>query len=623
MAPKAKGKAAPEPPPEPPKEEVVEEPVVPEEPPEPVYVPLPEPPLYKKVTLKELLPLREGINKFPESAAAEKAYRQAIEDCVRVIAGSCAQAGADKALAIELLQRGGYYSDLKTELRDTMVRICRERLQKDLRFVPGKPLGGELKVDFVSGTYTYLRTAAEDVLQELRTGGEASAPSPVLDESTLGKRAAPEGKEVRAHSPVAAALAESAVTRRARGAVMVASEPGDRFARLAWEAELAGNWDRAAKLHQSRLLLDPYRGDANEWVTYAKFCGRRRGRQAAAEEALRQAVQILAAVPHEESLAEEVDLMLACLLLDRGRYQDAITVFAAWHQKDFANPFYRLLLGLALFLQSDQKASSYLESAGHRREWFQDLQDEADVVHKLRQEPPDPILADVYAAGLGRLLDFGLPSLVFTFLDQCCPLGIGKDEEALVLIGTKASALDRDFQTAVARLEPLLVEGKVATLEAWKLAADSYLQLRDFDKALQAMQKSMTDVETDDPTVYLALGLINLAKKRWRQARETFLKSIQYKATAEAWTGVAHAEYRSDDLQMCYEALCEANLLDNERADVWAQLTLVHLKMENVVSAENCWKNCRLHLESSPDCGEWVKEVTEAFTSRGLNPDDI
>ena len=64
---------------------------------------------------------------------------------------------------------------------------------------------------------------------------------------------------------------------------------------------------------------------------------------------------------------------------------------------------------------------------------------------------------------------------------------------------------------------------------------------------------------------------------------------------AQAWSGVAYAEFRSDELSTCYEAraidawgpredmlgstlqqaLCEANLLDNERTDVWALLCLV------------------------------------------------
>merc|ERR1712083_696831 len=112
---------------------------------------------------------------------------------------------------------------------------------------------------------------------------------------------------------------------------------------------------------------------------------------------------------------------------------------------------------------------------------------------------------------------------------------------------------------------------------------------------------------------YIRLGSVLLVKKRWKQAKDQFLRSIHYQATAEAWSGVAYAEYRSDELQMCYEALCEANLLDNERSDVWAQLTLVHIRLENWESAEHSFRQCLAH---KPDCDELLLEVAAECTRR-------
>ncbi|CAK9066688.1 Cilia- and flagella-associated protein 70 (Tetratricopeptide repeat protein 18) (TPR repeat protein 18), partial [Durusdinium trenchii] len=109
--------------------------------------------------------------------------------------------------------------------------------------------------------------------------------------------------------------------------------------------------------------------------------------------------------------------------------------------------------------------------------------------------------------------------------------------------------------------------------DAWKLVGECYLQMQDFDKALQALQAASD--KSEDPALHIRLGSVLLVKKRWKQARDTFLRSIQFKPTAEAWSGVAYAELRSDDLRPSYEALCEANLLDNERCDVWALLCLV------------------------------------------------
>merc|ERR1712151_1115087 len=117
-----------------------------------------------------------------------------------------------------------------------------------------------------------------------------------------------------------------------------------------------------------------------------------------------------------------------------------------------------------------------------------------------------------------------------------------------------------------------------------------------------ALQHAMSfEKKFDDAAVYIRLGSVLLVKKRWKQAKDQFLRSIHYQATAEAWSGVGYAEYRSDELQMCYEALREANLLDNERPDVWAQLALTHLRLENMEAADQCFRQCLAH---KPQCDD-------------------
>jgi tetratricopeptide (TPR) repeat protein len=187
----------------------------------------------------------------------------------------------------------------------------------------------------------------------------------------------------------------------------------------------------------------------------------------------------------------------------------------------------------------------------------------------------------------------------------------------LALIDAKASALDQDFAAGLARLTPLLASGG-ASREAFRLAGECNFQLQDYDKAMQVLHHAMSsEKKFEEPTVYIRLGSVLLVKKRWKQARDAFLRSIQYRPTAEAWSGVAYAEYRSDELQMCYEALCEANLLDNERADVWAQLALVHLRLENWEAAGKCTRLC---LDHGPDCDELLLEVTAEYTRRERQP---
>merc|ERR1712217_830658 len=127
----------------------------------------------------------------------------------------------------------------------------------------------------------------------------------------------------------------------------------------------------------------------------------------------------------------------------------------------------------------------------------------------------------------------------------------------------------------------------------------------------QAFQHAMSfEQKFEDPAIYIRLGSVLLMKKRWKQARDAFLRSIHYQPTAEAWSGVAYAEFRSEELQTCYEALCEANLLDNERSDVWAQLTLVHLRFENWESADDCFRQCLAHR---PNCDDLLLDISAEY----------
>jgi len=425
---------------------------------------------------------------------------------------------------------------------------------------------------------------------------------------------------------LANALAMGPTAARALQVLGAARDEGERYSRLAFEAEMVGRYDRAAQMIQNRLLLDEFRNEPKEWAAYAKFCARSRGRQAAAEEALRQAVQLMAegTAPNSEETAMEVDLMLSCLLLDRGRREEAVKVLRVWHEKDISDSCRSFLLGLALFLAGEEDAARpLLESVAKPREWFLGLKDDAAVAAKLRAgrgssgtpPPPDPRR---YAACLERLLEFGLPSLAFTFIDQCGTLPPEEvAKEPIALVDAKASALDRDFAACASRLERLLSSGS-ASREAWRLAGECYLQMQEMDKALQAFNNAISfEQKFDDPVVYVHLGTVLLAKKRWKQASSMLMRSISFKPTAEAWSGVAYAEYRADELSFCYEALCEANLLDGERADVWAQLTLVHLRLENHEAADGCFQQC---LANSPDCEELLVEVAAEYNRRERQP---
>jgi len=239
------------------------------------------------------------------------------------------------------------------------------------------------------------------------------------------------------------------------------------------------------------------------------------------------------------------------------------------------------------------------------------------VAAKLKANPGSPDVA-AYAACVEKLLEFGLPQLVFTFLDQTSTLSQDiLDREPMARLDARASAMEKDYQAALARLERLIAGGQPSK-DSYRLAGDCHYHLKDYDRALQMMNKALSSAEPpDDAAFHARLGHVLIQKKRWKSAREAFLRSISSEATSEAWYGVAYAEYRSEEFKTCYEALCEAELLDNERPDVWAQLTLVHLRLENWENADRCFAQC---LACDPDCDELLLEVSAEYVKREAKP---
>lgn len=612
----------------------------------------PPKPAHTQVPVSHLVPPHEDINRFPSSGLAARSYVEAVQRSFDAICNDCVGKGAGQGGVpglVQQLKQSGTYGDTKQDLRNAIVCVFRERLRKDTGAVPGRPLTGAARDQFFSDAYAYLKGTMVEVLDEFRKNtpmpeGQADGtPAPEVSPSaavaegstggspggrSLGQVASDHGSgdgvDPVAGDPVIAALAETEAARHSREALGLAADPGERCARLAYEAEMVGNWDRAARLFQNRLLLEGCRRDPKVWIEYAKFCMRARGRQSSAEEALRQAVQLLA--EGEEASPDvnlEVDLMLACLLLDRGRHDEAIRVFKELHEKDFGEVTFRFLLGLSYYLTSEEEAvwRPMLMAVSRPRDWFEGLPNNAAVADKLRVFRDDKLNPVPYAGCLEMLLDFGLPSLVFTFLDQCAILPKDLiDSEPIALVDAKASALDRDWQMAINRLEPLLANRAVeASQEAWRLAGECHFQMQNFEQALQDFQHALQfERKFEDPAVYIRWGHVLLLKKRWKQAREAFLRSIQYRPTAEAWSCVGHAEYRSEDrFRESYEALREANLLDNERWDVWAQLCLIHLREKNAELAEHCFRQC---VQYSPESDELLLEVATECIRREMLP---
>mmetsp|Transcript_7316 Transcript_7316/g.16568 ORF Transcript_7316/g.16568 Transcript_7316/m.16568 type:complete len:1027 (-) Transcript_7316:45-3125(-) len=505
----------------------------------------PDPPVED---LRDLVYARPAYGKFPASEDPVEMYREAVQELLVTLARDCTgTSGANVASALQQLKASGSYEDIQELLRGAVLRVFRERMRKCTTAIPEKPLKGPQRSEWLAKAFAHLKGLA--------------GPAPEV--------------------------------------VAAPSDVPNRNARLALEAEISGNWDRAATRLQSRLLLAEVRCKPSEWIAYGKFCARCEGRRAAAEEALKQAVALIASgeAPDSQEDNQEVDMMLACLMLDRGRTDEAIAVFKEWHQKEPKEPLFAFLLGLGVFLADEEPAYAQrlLKSISSSR---------SDV--------------SAYCDCLEKLLDYSQAGLVFTFLDQCkvIPKDVLDTDARLILIDARASIVERDYEAAAkraarittdlaAQADPLMVEA------AWTLQGQCHHQLGDMERAIQCLESALAvGRKITDPAFYIRLGTVLVSERRWPQAREAYLKSIQLLPTAEAWSGVGYAEYRSDELQMCYEALREANLLDGERSDVWTMLALFHLRTECWEQATHCFQQC---VRLKADCAELLCELGTEF----------
>mmetsp|Transcript_43922 Transcript_43922/g.103923 ORF Transcript_43922/g.103923 Transcript_43922/m.103923 type:complete len:670 (-) Transcript_43922:72-2081(-) len=630
----AKAKAAPAP--EEVKEEPPEEPEVVEEPPPPTPEPV-EPP----VVLSEFIPPgRSSAQKFPASDIAVATYAGAVKRGFDRIVADASEA-TTLPEALQMMQETGGYEDVKKDLKAAVIRICRERLRKDVSIVPGQPMSPEARENFMSTTYGYLTSSMQSVLDDLRRdnpfqeptnskvsstgggmGGSEEIPVSAREDGLEGAGSKDQSKDMtqrkespreqsydvamakteeKCVDPVAKALAEAAEVRRTREALGREFIVNERSSRLAFESELRGNWDVAAQNWQDRLILDENRQSMEVWTDYAKFCMRSGGRQEAAEEALRQAVNFPVPTPSEGEASssfvfQDAEVMLGAVLLDRGRFSEAMAIFRRWHEKDITEPLFNFLQGLSNYLANKEEEAwkPFLAVAGMPQEWFDGLTSTAEVLEKYSKRnsgdaaEEKPVLQQ-YVRCLKRLLSFALPNLVFTFLDQCSGLPDGAlSNEAVALIDAEASCLCGEYHLAATRLEPICTKAG-ASFDTRHVYGQCLIKMQEFDQAMHVLQDALAqESSVDDPAVFIRLGHVYLVKKRWKQAREAFLKSINLRPTAEAWSGIGYAEFYSDELHSSLEALNEAELLDNNRADVWNLLSMVHSKFQNTDLAESC-----------------------------------
>ncbi|XP_077996402.1 cilia- and flagella-associated protein 70-like isoform X2 [Glandiceps talaboti] len=128
--------------------------------------------------------------------------------------------------------------------------------------------------------------------------------------------------------------------------------------------------------------------------------------------------------------------------------------------------------------------------------------------------------------------------------------------------------------------------------DAWAITGHlRYLQ-GDIMEAKSCYERTLSFVSDarEMHSIYLRLASIYLQEGKFEDAKNTFLMACKKSPSCVSWLGVGIACYRLGELAEAEDALSEANILNNTDSEVWGYLSLVCLKTERQLEAEQAYK---------------------------------
>ncbi|CAK8696784.1 unnamed protein product [Clavelina lepadiformis] len=128
--------------------------------------------------------------------------------------------------------------------------------------------------------------------------------------------------------------------------------------------------------------------------------------------------------------------------------------------------------------------------------------------------------------------------------------------------------------------------------DAWAMMGHVYYISSDFTSAQDCYERTLAFINdaSEMHSIYLRLASIYLQEEQFVKAKRTFLLACKYSPTCVSWLGVGTACYRLGEVSEAENALAEANILNNSNPDVWSYLSLVCLKTNRKLEAEQAYK---------------------------------
>ncbi|XP_070577266.1 cilia- and flagella-associated protein 70-like isoform X4 [Ptychodera flava] len=150
--------------------------------------------------------------------------------------------------------------------------------------------------------------------------------------------------------------------------------------------------------------------------------------------------------------------------------------------------------------------------------------------------------------------------------------------------------------------------------DAWAITGHLRYLEGDIGEAKSCYERTLSFVADarEMHSIYLRLASIYLQENKFEDAKNTFLLACKKSPSCVSWLGVGIACYRLGELGEAEDALSEANILNNTDSEVWGYLSLVCLKTNRQLEAEQAYKYAlKVGLQDEGLLGE-IHEIQEA-----------
>ena len=543
---------------------------------EPIY---PRPPTPRRPSLApaDLVPPRPPLARFvqPKDAAIElqKMVKETINQLVaeyrKQYPGAPSTSAEMHKDFMYYLSRTGKYHSFKEKLKKAVVRVVREKFQKD------GTESAEDMANFYNDLYVYLM---ENTMQSINETFETEA----RDSTHVDP--VPEVGSVAS------------------------------YIRLAEEAEIALKFDEASKWRLECIVMDD--SDPSLWHDYGLFALRAHD-MTKAEECLR------------ESLSLQTDNVLALTvyavnLAMRESFEEAESFLQAVTDLEPNMVVCWAIRGLLLDLvdRPEDAKHCYMQATVIQKDIDTGVVPATKASPKsFEQKEGVHELSNSLQAGAGHLqaakflLDVHATALAEKAL-QLSHTVSGRSVQTFCCFA-RLYMQRQDYVRSEENLQEAL-SMEPDSLEAWTLLAHSQFLQKQNNEAITSYEKALQiRPEPMDNAVFLRLGQLlidNGGAEQLERAKQVFLKACTTFSTASSWLGVGIACYMRRQYDQAEEALVEANIADNQNGVVWAYICLTCMQLKRDDEAD---KALQFALQRGVDRAVVLQELGVVYVAAG------